>query len=208
MSTAEAQTPSSSPNARAPRAKGNSAVQSALIEAAGEMLGEVGPKRLSVREVAERAGVNHGQVHHYFGGKRGLLEAAMRALAKEHFDDSLDRAGGAPLPAPLSLIEHRAYFRAVSQCVLDGDIALVLTVDRDDEISVPLRVLRHLRETHPESNDLDLRASFAAVAAMQLGWVAFEDLLLLLAEVEPGEEDEFRDRVKQSMTRMFAAEID
>ena len=32
----------------------------------------------AARHLAERAGVNHGQVHHYFGGKRGLLEAAMR----------------------------------------------------------------------------------------------------------------------------------
>jgi len=198
MSTAEAPSPISGA-----RAKGNTAVKSALVDAAGEMLAEVGPKRLSVRDVAERAGVNHGQVHHYFGGKRGLLEAAMHALAKQHFDESLERAGGAAVPAPLALIDHRTYFRAVSQCVMDGDIDLVMTVDRDDEVSVPLRVLHHLREANPQSDDLDLRAGFAAAAAMQLGWVAFEELLLLIAEIEPGEEAEFQNRVKTAMSRML-----
>ncbi|HIF95149.1 MAG TPA: TetR/AcrR family transcriptional regulator [Myxococcales bacterium] len=185
------------------RIKGSEAVKTALIKAAAEMLGEVGPKSLSVRDLAERAGVNHGQVHHYFGGKRGLLEAAMRHLAKLHFDRSLELSGGGAVPPPLSLTEDRAYFRALCQSVMDDDIELVMTVDRDDEISVPLRVLRHLRETHPESNDLDIRARFAALAAMQLGWFAFEELMMLTSEVAPAEEDDFRERVKSFMQRVI-----
>jgi AcrR family transcriptional regulator len=190
------------------RIKGSEAVKTALIQAAADMLGEVGPKSLSVRDLAERAGVNHGQVHHYFGGKRGLLEAAMRHLAKGHFQHSLELSGGGALPPPLSLTEDRAYFRALCQSVMDGDTELVMTVDRDDEVSVPLRVLRHLRETHPESDDLNVRARFAAHVAMQLGWFAFEELLLLISEVEPGEEDAFRERVKQSMQRLTDLPID
>ena len=190
------------------RAKGSDAVKSALIAAAAEMLGEVGPKSLSVRDLAERAGVNHGQVHHYFGSKRGLLEAAMRHLARRHFDHSLELSGGGAFPPPLSLTENRTYFRALCQSVMDGDAALVTTVDLDDEISVPRRVLRHLREANPDADDLELRAGFAAQAAMQLGWFAFEDHLLRIAEVEPGDEDAFRERVKASMLRTinFATE--
>jgi AcrR family transcriptional regulator len=206
MSTAEV--PTSPPTSSGSRVKGSEAVKTALIAAAADMLGEVGPKSLSVRDLAERAGVNHGQVHHYFGGKRGLLEAAMRHLAKQHFDHSLELSDGAAVPPPLSLTEDRPYFRALCQSVMDGDIELVMTVDRDDEISVPLRVLRHLRETHPESDDLDVRARFAALAAMQLGWFAFEELLFLISEVEPGDEDAFRDRVKTSMHRLIDLEID
>ena len=48
--------------------RGECAVRTALLEAACDMLAEVGPKSLSVRRLAERAGVNHGQIHHYFGG--------------------------------------------------------------------------------------------------------------------------------------------
>ena len=51
-----------------------------LIAAAADLLGEVGPRAMSVRMVAERAGVNHGLVHHYFGSKEGLMRAAMLQL--------------------------------------------------------------------------------------------------------------------------------
>jgi AcrR family transcriptional regulator len=30
--------------------------------------------------------VNHAQIHHYFGGKQGLLEATYKQLAFEHME--------------------------------------------------------------------------------------------------------------------------
>ncbi len=187
-----------------PKIRGSDAVKVALIDAAAELLGEVGPKSLSVRDIAERAGVNHGQIHHYFGGKRGLLEAAIRHLATHHFQHSLELADGADLPPPLSLTEDRPYFRALCQSVMDGDLDLVMTVDSDDSVSVPRRVLRSLRGEHPDpKDDLDLRAGFAVLAATQLGWVAFEELMLLNAEVTPDERERFLELVKQHMQAMF-----
>lgn len=186
-----------------PRARGRDAVRRALLEAAGEMLGEVGPKSLSVRDIAERAGVNHGQVHHYFGGKRGLLEAAMHELGSRHFDRMAALSDADGFPRPLALAEDRPYYRALCQSVMDGDVALVMTVDADDDVSVPRRVLRSLRARNPETDDLDTRAHFAAFAAMQLGWVAFEELLFAVAEVETGDETAFRERVKDTIQRMI-----
>ena len=112
------------------KATGSDAVKAALIQAAGELLGEVGPRGVSVRDIAQRAGVNHGQIHHYFGGKRGLLEAAIRHLARGHYAHSLELAGGGPIPPPLSLSEDRPYFRALCQSVMDGDLELVRAVER------------------------------------------------------------------------------
>lgn len=185
------------------RARGSEAVRAALIEAAAEMLGEVGPRSLSVRDLADRAGVNHGQVHHYFGGKRGLLEAAMRHLGEAHFARVLAQPGDGDYPPPLSLGEDRAFFRALCQSVMDGDLDLVMSVDADDAVSVPRRVLRRVRARHPELDDRDVRANFAALAAMQLGWVAFEELMFLHAEVAPEDREAFRERVKHAMQRMI-----
>jgi len=192
----------------ASRTRGSEAVRTALIEAAAEMLGEVGPKSLTVRDLADRAGVNHGQVHHYFGGKRGLLEAAIRHLAERHFANAVELTGDGDYPPPLSMSEDRAFFRALCQSVMDGDLELVKTVDDDDAVSVPRRVLRKLRASHPGSDDLDVRASFAALAAMQLGWIAFEELMFLNAEVAPDERDRFRERVKIAMQRMIDRAIE
>jgi AcrR family transcriptional regulator len=185
------------------KATGSDAVKAALIQAAGELLGEVGPRGVSVRDIAQRAGVNHGQIHHYFGGKRGLLEAAIRHLARGHYAHSLELAGGRPIPRALSLSEDRPYFRALCQSVMDGDLELVRAVESDDELSVPRRVMRDLQGRHPQGDELEVKAHFANLAAMQLGWVAFEELLFLNAQVGPDQRESFRETVKRLMQEMI-----
>ena len=98
-----------------------------LINAAAEMLGEVGPRAMSVRGIAERAGVNHGLVHHYFGGKDGLLQAAMTRLVEDHAVFARERSQGSPIPAPLSLKDDQRYLRAVVRSVLDDEMELAQT---------------------------------------------------------------------------------
>lgn len=178
---------------------GSESVKAALIQATGDLLGELGPKAVSVRDIAHKAGVNHGQIHHYFGGKRGLLKAAIRELARDHYAHSLELSGGDAMPPPLSLGEDRTYFRALCHSVMDGDIDLVMAVEGDDELSVPRRVMRELREGQSENDLLDTKARLASIAAMQLGWVAFEDLLLINSDVRPDEQEAFKERVKRLM---------
>jgi AcrR family transcriptional regulator len=45
----------------------------ALLDAAEELLLEIGYSAITTRKVAERAGVNHGLVHYYFGSMEDLL---------------------------------------------------------------------------------------------------------------------------------------
>ena len=45
----------------------------ALLDAAETLLIEVGYSGITVRKLAERAGVNHGLVHYYFGSMQDLL---------------------------------------------------------------------------------------------------------------------------------------
>jgi AcrR family transcriptional regulator len=56
----------------------------ALLDAAEELLVEVGYAGITTRKLAERAGVNHGLVHYYFGSMEELL---LRAV--ERFTDAL-----------------------------------------------------------------------------------------------------------------------
>ena len=46
-------------------------------------------------------------------------------------------------------------------------------------------------------------ASFAALAALQLGWVALEDFIMLIADVDTSERDAVRDRVKTLIGNWF-----
>lgn len=176
--------------------RGEEAVKTALAEATADLLAEVGPKALSLREVARRAGVNHGQVHHYFGSKRSLLVAGMQRLAQEHYEHMMDRSGGKAIPPVLSIAEDRRYWRAVCHVVMEGDLELA-RVEIDEGVSVPRRALEFLMEKHEvASDDLDFKARFAAMVALQLGWAALEEFVFLLVDVRAADRDEVRERVR------------
>jgi AcrR family transcriptional regulator len=70
---------------RRPRRRSREEVSQALIDAAATLFAERPSGRVTVREIADRAGVNAGLVHRYFGRKERLMRAAMeqsqRAIA-------------------------------------------------------------------------------------------------------------------------------
>ncbi len=184
--------------------RGADAVRRALIEAAAQRLGETGPSNVSVRDVARRAGVNHGQVHHYFGGKRGLLVAAMRKLATDHFELTRERSGGSPIPPLFVLAEDPDYWRAICQVTMEGDLDLA-RLEVDEDISIPRSAMRELMQRYEiADDDLDYKAQFASLVAMQLGWVALEDFIMLVADVRDEDRDEVRARAKAMLEGWIA----
>ena len=198
--------PARTPKQSEPKATGSEAVRAALVEAAGQLLGEIGPRNVSVREIARRAGVNHGQIHHYFGGKRALLKAAMASLAAEHWRNSLARADGGPVPPALSLFEDARYWRATARAVIEGDLDLA-RVEIDEGFSVPRRGIEALRlQRGASADDLDFKAQAALLIATQLGYVAFENFALLLADVPEQQRSALRERVKAKLEAWTHAE--
>lgn len=184
--------------------KGRQAVEEALIAAAADVLAEEGPENAGLREIARRAGVNHGQVHHYFGSKDALMRAAMRHLAAEHFANATERSGGGPFPPPLTLTEDSRYWRAVIRLVLDGHLDIA-RIEVDDEISVPRRALHALAEARGlDAPDLDLKCRAATSFSLQLAWAALEEFVFILADVAPDERDAVRAHIANMCVRVFA----
>jgi AcrR family transcriptional regulator len=72
----------------------------ALLAAAEALLVEVGYANITVRRLAERAGVNHGLVHYYFGSMQDLL---LRVV--ERFTDGLVERQRAMYAADVPFIE-------------------------------------------------------------------------------------------------------
>ncbi|OYN90684.1 TetR/AcrR family transcriptional regulator [Parenemella sanctibonifatiensis] len=67
----------------------------ALLDESAQMIDEVGPSSLSLRELARRAGVSHGAPAHHFGDRRGLLTAlAAQGLRLLAADVAAATAGG------------------------------------------------------------------------------------------------------------------
>ncbi len=155
-----------------------------LIVAAAALLGEVGPRSLSVRTIAERAGVNHGLVHHYFGGKDGLLRAAMSRLVETHAEYAATRSKGHPIPAPLGLVDDPAYLRAIVRSVLDDEMELA-RMEITEGVSVPRNALLHLaRTSNLDDIDTTTKARLALGMAMEMGWAALEPFIFAVTGTE------------------------
>jgi AcrR family transcriptional regulator len=102
-----------------PRPYHHRGLRQAVIESALAEIEALGPSRISMREIARRAGVSHAAPAHHFGDKRGIFTA----IATEGFE--LLRSSTEPhLERPNALLNgglayigfalgHRAYFEVM-----------------------------------------------------------------------------------------------
>jgi TetR/AcrR family transcriptional regulator, repressor for neighboring sulfatase len=88
--------------------------RTALVEAAAQLLTERAPNSITGRDIAARAGVNYGLLHHYFGGRDGALSAGIEWLrasfTAEHGDGAFLRFLGA---------EGHPYLKAIVRSQVD-----------------------------------------------------------------------------------------
>jgi TetR/AcrR family transcriptional regulator, repressor for neighboring sulfatase len=76
--------PDQDPESRPSVPKARTATEEAILSAAAELFAERSPARVSIREIAARAEVNHSLVHRYFGTKAQLLEAVIRRSSRSY----------------------------------------------------------------------------------------------------------------------------
>ncbi|GAB2738544.1 TetR/AcrR family transcriptional regulator [Nocardioides pakistanensis] len=95
----------------------------AAIEATVALLAEEGPRQLSVRRIAERAGINHALVHRHFGTKDEVVRRALEAQAVAVADDIRSRAQDGELTVVHvleALAGHPAYWTTLARVALDA----------------------------------------------------------------------------------------
>ena len=156
--------------------RGAEAVRTSLIDAATQLFAARGPSQVSVREIAETAGVNHGLVHHYFGSKDALLRAALDALARRAAAEMAEWDGEEAVFASGGAVERHG--RIVAHLLLEArEPASVQT-----EFPAVQALLRELRRRG--FDEVDARERTAQVTALVLGWHLFEPFLAVAAELE------------------------
>ncbi len=186
----EGRTPDLAPATERVRPEGPAAVKAALIDAATALLLTDGPG-VSVREIARRAGVNHGLVHTYFGSKHDLLAAAMSAVVGRAEADLDDR--GYP-PPDLATRRDGELGRAVARVALDDERHLQAKHPIVDSW------IDAIRRDHPDLAEHEIAASVATSAALALGWAVFGDHLSRALEI-----DEYkRSQIEKTITSRTA----
>ena len=158
--------------------KGRKNVEKRLIDSASFLVSSVGPNQLTIRDIADHAGVNHAQIHHYFGGKKGLLMATYKQLAFEHVQQ-LERRKISPTnlgEEPLSMITDD-YFKAIIRAVLDDQMELV-RVQIDSNLSMSRETLKQLTKIKKlKKPNSEMKSAIAIAMVVEFGLAAMEQYI-------------------------------
>ena len=170
---------------RTPR--GRDEVRAALLDAAADLFAARGPAAVSVRDVAARAGVNHGLVHRHFGSKEALVTATLEQLAAA----TAAPAQGAASADELGQIVGRAaddrFWRVLAWSLLEGrDPAGLQT-----RFPVLDELVALVRAQHTGSPE-DPRLTVVQAVAFGLGSLLFEPFLRHAVGLGRADTDEAR----------------
>jgi AcrR family transcriptional regulator len=145
-----------------------------LIDVALQLIRDKGVLAgLNLREVAEGAGVNRGNIYHYFGSRQELLRAAINRRFEAVVDSVLARKRG------VAFVERRlGNFRA-RHSIDDSQLRALLVLDGDDTLD-PMpqyeAALSRLRQDVIDGDidrAHDLEALHVALSALHRGYRIF-----------------------------------
>jgi AcrR family transcriptional regulator len=149
--------------------KGREAAEWSLIDAAARLLYDRADAGISGRELARRAGVNYGLIHHYFGSKEAVFDQAFSHLHGLYLADVLVGSSAQLTPPFEVMINHQAFIHAWA-CRELADLAMP-PVDLAGMRILLENTLRHRGVDKSSSLDFaDVQADVLCAIAMQLGW--------------------------------------
>ena len=178
-----------------PKPIGKDEVSAAVLEAASQLFAEKGPAATSIREVAARAGVNHGLLHRHFGSKSQLLAATLQHLADSA---AALRESGAPQAEIEAKYEFQA--RVMVRSTLDG-----FPVEELQQRFPGMQAfLEQVQAVH--SDDRTARLMAAHGMALQVGWGLLGPTLRVAFGLQDLDDTEIRTAVAEQIAKIIAAD--
>ncbi len=99
-----------------------------LVQAAAELVGEIGPGKVTLAKVGERAGYSRGLATHHFGSKGALMQRLVDAVTSQFRDAITEESrSNSPIDQLRQIIDF--YFRVVSDLQPVNRARLVLWAD-------------------------------------------------------------------------------
>jgi AcrR family transcriptional regulator len=186
-----------------------------LIAAAAEMVGEVGPSKVTLANVGERAGYSRGLATHHFGSKGALMQRLVDAVTHQFREAMFDQGGAEdPVTALRTLIG--IYFDVITDLLPVNRARLVLWADAvanptEDTRTRMLAADREFREQIEKPIEVAIAAGrlpgtvhphgLATVIVGMLRGVALQSLI-----DEHVDLDAARSEVEALLVRRFTAE--
>ncbi len=99
-----------------------------LVRAAAELVGEIGPGRVTLANVGERAGYSRGLATHHFGSKGALMQRLVDAVTSQFRDAMFEESQS---DSPIDQLRHLIsfYIKVVSDLQPVNRARLVLWAD-------------------------------------------------------------------------------
>jgi AcrR family transcriptional regulator len=99
-----------------------------LVQAAAELVGEIGPGKVTLANVGERAGYSRGLATHHFGSKGALMQRLVDAVTSQFRDAMVEESqSDSPIDQLRQLVDF--YFHLVSDLQPVNRARLVLWAD-------------------------------------------------------------------------------
>jgi TetR/AcrR family transcriptional regulator, repressor for neighboring sulfatase len=179
------------------RRRGRESAVEALVEAARALFAVQGPDAVSLRDIARRAGVNHGLIHHYIGSRDDLLRLVFdrsTEQARRQVEGADDVASA--LHALRSLGEDSSdYSRLLAWALLEG-------YDPAEFHGRSAALDAVVRAGSDDSHEL--RVALAMAMVQTLGWKLFGRYALVAAGLDDEDPESVRRDVDALVDRLVS----
>lgn len=175
-----------------------------ILDAAEELFSRRDPSKVTVREIAEAAGVTHPLVHQYVGSKSAIHDAVIERGAPHRQQMISDHPVYREVMPELfaNVLDHKVHTRSVVRSAMDG----VEYAPFDDRLKTGQMLLalgnaalEQDDERLPALDAVDPRFVLAATLAFTYGWVATEDWLIPIFNLQ----DESPETIRAQMTTIL-----
>ncbi len=156
--------------------RGREAVRRALLEAATELFAEHGPRAVSVRDIARKAGVHYTLIYRHFGSREELVREVFQQMIGELGESVGGTGDDVSARVTDALAERPFLWRLMVQGLLDRQTKAFAEPDH-----------RHLREMldgvadaqskGEVDSELDRELITTMGLALAMGWLILEDHL-------------------------------
>ena len=196
------------------RRRGRKATTEAILDAAQELFAARGYHAVSVRDIAERAGVTHALVHQYVGSKADVFRAVLsrnESFIASAAPDNPDLLESAALMLRQGLTEKgRIQPRLVARSALNG-LRYDRTTGRFEAterlVELAVQAAASASPAERAGKDLDPRLVVAGFVALYIGWVAAESWILPAAGLEDMDDAELMDQLVQLTLGMLKENV-
>jgi AcrR family transcriptional regulator len=173
-----------------PRARGSrEQTTQRILDAAEALFAERNPADVTVREVAERAGVTHALVHQYVGSKDDLYNAVVQRAAPDRAAVIRDLRDFPAIMDALfpDVLDRELHSKTMIRSAMDG----VEYTSLKERIVTGQLLIGSAREwsaggavRRPAPDAIDPRIVVAALIALAYGWVGIENWLLQICDLD------------------------